>query len=139
MIPLTMKRFCSLMLLTLGFMGCNSTYKPEATYESILGEWYLYAAYLNGSDTDVLPTVKVFYPCIEGSLAEFNMDSSFRMISDCEGGTVFGFYSFRHDTIFATDTSGYTQILVFRDGSLFQEREIPVLGVANLRFQKTNE
>ena len=133
-----MKKSVWLLLGVLGFLASCEERKVETAYDSLSGEWYLYAVYLNGSNSDVLPSVKVIYPCIESSTATFALDSTFHMDSDCEDGKTHGKYIIKGDSVIATDTANVQQILLFKDSSLYQIRTIPILNIpAELRFQKT--
>lgn len=139
-----MKKSVWLLLIVIGVLtsceehlGNPDNRKVETAYDSLGGEWYLYAVYLNGSNSDVLPSVKVIYPCIESSTATFALDSTFHMDSDCEDGRTHGKYMIKGDSVIATDTANVQQILLFKDSVLYQKRTIPILGTAELRFQKT--
>ena len=132
-----MKKSVWLLLGVLGVLASCEERKVETVYDSLSGEWYLYAVYLNGSNSDVLPSVKVIYPCIESSTATFALDSTFHMDSDCEDGRTHGKYMIKGDSVIATDTANVQQILLFKDSVLYQKRTIPILGTAELRFQKT--
>jgi len=134
-----MKKSVWLLLVVLGVLVSCEERKVENVYDSLSGEWYLYAVYLDGNNMDVLPTIKELYPCIESSTATFAVDSTFHMDSDCEDGKSCGTYVIKGDSVFAVDTTNYQQILIFSDGSLYQKRTVPILGVADLRFQKTVE
>ena len=132
-----MKKSVWLLLIVLGFLASCEERKVETAYDSLSGEWYLYAVYLNGGNSDVLADVIDIYPCIESSTATFGVDSTFRMDSDCEDGKTHGRYIIKGDSVIATDTANVQQILLFKDSALYQKRTIPILGTAELRFQKT--
>ena len=132
-----MKKSVWLLLIVLGFMASCEERKVETAYDSLGGEWYLYAVYLNGGNSDMLPWAKENYPCIESSTATFALDSTFHMDSDCEDGKTHGRYIIKGDSVIATDTANVQQILLFKDSALYQKRTIPILGTAELRFQKT--
>ena len=132
-----MKKSVWLLLGVLGFLASCEERKVETAYDSLSGEWYLYAVYLNGSNSDVLPSVKVIYPCIESSTATFALDSTFHMDSDCEDGKTHGKYIIKGDSVIATDTANVQQILLFKDSVLYQKRTILGIFSAELRFQKT--
>lgn len=134
-----MKQSVAIFLVVIGLFTSCEARKVETVYESLSGEWYLYAAYLSGGDVDVLPLVKKGYPCIGNSTATFAVDSTFHMDSDCEGGKTHGTYLIKGDSVLATDTANVQQILIFSGGSLYQKRVISGLGTAELRFQKTVE
>ena len=60
-----MKRVLLLAFCCLSLLGCEP--KPEQQYNELLGDWYLYAAYKEGSDTDLLPMAEFVgfgYICI---------------------------------------------------------------------------
>ena len=132
-----MKKSVWLLLGVLGFLASCEERKVETAYDSLSGEWYLYAVYLNGGNSDVLPWAKANYECIGNSTATFGVDSTFRMDSDCEDGKTHGKYIIKGDSVIATDTANVQQILLFKDSVLYQKRTIPILGTAELRFQKT--
>ena len=134
---LSMKKSVWLLLGVLGFLASCEERKVETAYDSLSGEWYLYAVYLDGGNSDMLPSVKLVYPCIESSTATFGVDSTFQMYSDCEGGTTHGTYVIKGDSVFATDTANVQQILLFKDSALYQKRTILGAFSAELRFQKT--
>ena len=71
------------------------------------------------------------------STATFFADSTFYLNSTCEGGNTHGTYVIKGDSVIATDTANVQQILLFKDSALYQKRTIPILGTAELRFQKT--
>ena len=134
-----MKKSVWLLLGVLGVLASCEERKVETAYDSLSGEWYLYAVYLNGGNSDKLADVITIYPCIKSSTATFAVDSTFRMDSDCEDGKTHGKYIIKGDSVLATDTANVQQIMIFSEGSLYQKREIPVLGTVELRFQKTVE
>ena len=132
-----MKKSVWLLLGVLGFLASCEERKVETAYDSLSGEWYLYAVYLNGGNSDVLADVIDIYPCIESSTATFGVDSTFRMDSDCEDGKTHGKYIIKGDSVIATDTANVQQILLFKDSALYQKRTILGIFSAELRFQKT--
>ncbi|MDD3479600.1 MAG: lipocalin family protein [Paludibacteraceae bacterium] len=132
-----MKKSVWLLLIVLGFFASCEERKVETAYDSLSGEWYLYAVYLNGGNSDVLADLIIIYPCIGSSTATFSPDSTFRMDSDCEDGKTHGKYSIKGDSVFATDTANVQQILLFKDSALYQKRIFLGIGTAELRFQKT--
>ena len=132
-----MKKSVWLLLGVLGVLASCEERKVETAYDSLSGEWYLYAVYLNDGNSDVLADVIKIYPCIESSTATFGVDSIFRMDSDCEGGRTHGKYSVKGDSVIATDTANVQQILLFKDSSLYQIRNFPIFGNVEFRFQKT--
>jgi hypothetical protein len=140
-----MKKSVWLLLIVIGVLtsceehvGNPDNRKVETAYDSLGGEWYLYAVYLNGGSQDQMPLLKVNYPCMATSTATFFADSTFYLNSTCEGGNTHGTYIIRGDSVFATDTANVQQILLFKDSSLYQIRTIPILNIpAELRFQKT--
>ena len=118
------------------FTSCEER-KVETVYDSLSGEWYLYAVYLNGGNSDKLANVIDIYPCIESSTATFALDSTFHMDSDCEDGKTHGRYIIKGDSVIATDTANVQQVLLFKDSALYQKRTILGIFSAELRFQKT--
>ena len=134
-----MKKSVWLLLIVLGFLASCEERKVETAYDSLSGEWYLYAVYLNGGNSDVLANLTAIdsLSCIAGSTATFGPDSTFRMDSDCEGGRTHGKYSVKGDSVIATDTANVQQILLFKDSSLYQIRNFPIFGDVEFRFQKT--
>ncbi len=132
-----MKKLVWLLLGVLGFLASCEERKVETAYDSLSGEWYLYAVYLNGGNSDKLADVIDIYPCIESSTATFALDSTFHMDSDCEDGKTHGKYIIKGDSVIATDTANVQQILLFKDSVLYQKRTILGIFSAELRFQKT--
>ena len=132
-----MKKSVWLLLVVIGVLTSCEERKVETAYDSLSGEWYLYAVYLNGGNSDMLPSVKLIYPCIEGSTATFALDSTFHLDSDCEDGKTHGRYIMKGDSVFATDTANVQQILLFKDSALYQKRTFLGIGTAEFRFQKT--
>ena len=132
-----MKQSVAIFLVVIGLFTSCEERKVETVYDSLSGEWYLYAVYLNGGNSDKLANVIDIYPCIESSTATFAVDSTFRMDSDCEGGKTHGKYIIKGDSVIATDTANVQQILLFKDSALYQKRTILGIFSAELRFQKT--
>ena len=132
-----MKKLVWLLLGVLGVLASCEERKVETAYDSLSGEWYLYAVYLNGGNSDKLADVIIIYPCIESSTATFAVDSTFRMDSDCEDGKTHGKYIIKGDSVIATDTANVQQVLLFKDSALYQKRTILGIFSAELRFQKT--
>ena len=132
-----MKKSVWLLLGVLGVLASCEERKVETAYDSLSGEWYLYAVYLNGGNSDKLDDVIKIYPCIKSSTATFGVDSIFRMDSDCEDGRTHGKYIIKGDSVIATDTANVQQILLFKDSALYQKRTILGIFSAELRFQKT--
>ena len=134
-----MKKSVWLLLIVIGVLTSCEERKVETAYDSLSGEWYLYAVYLNGGNSDVLANLTAIdsLSCIAGSTATFGPDSTFRMDSDCEGGRTHGKYSIKGDSVIATDTANVQQILLFKDSSLYQIRKFLIIGDVEFRFQKT--
>ena len=132
-----MKQSVAIFLVVIGLFTSCEERKVETAYDSLSGEWYLYAVYLNGGNSDKLADVIDIYPCIESSTATFGVDSTFSMDSDCEDGKTHGRYIIKGDSVIATDTANVQQILLFKDSALYQQRTILGIFSAELRFQKT--
>jgi hypothetical protein len=132
-----MKRVLLLAFCCLALLGCEP--KPEQQYNELLGDWYLYAAYKEGSDTDLLPMAEfVGFGCMKTSVLHVT-EGEFILDSDCDWLACSGTYVQEESVIQGVKTNGEKVVFYFKQGVLSTIKNIPTNGNVEMRFQKLEE
>lgn len=132
-----MKRILLLALCCVSLLGCEPM--QEEQYNELLGDWYLYAAYKEGSDTDLLPMADfVGCACLKTSILHVT-EGEFLLDSDCDWLACSGTYVQNDSIIHGVKTDGEKVVFYFKEGVLSTIRNISVLGNVEMRFQKVDD
>lgn len=111
--------------------------KPEQHYNALLGDWFVYAAYREGGNTDLLPLADLLgYACLKTSVLHVPDDTTFELESDCDVLACNGTYTQHGEVIQGITSDGDTLIFNFFDGVLSTIQDIDIIGRMDLRFQK---
>src|SRR5574344_2070927 len=130
-----MKRGICLFLVIAFFCGACKR-KDEVSYLDIRGDWYLFAVYKVGSNVDLLPTAGALgYGCVKDAVLYVN-DTAYHIDSTCDFLDFKGTYNIVGASIAAVDDEGKPVEIYFDNGVLSTIQEIPVIGKADMRFQK---